>query len=291
MDPDSSSSNPTTSEAEAEAEAGGGDAAPVVPPEAEASEAIEREPTGEPASPPAEEPVASPPDEPAPAEPAAASPPDEPAPAEPAAALPDESAPAEPSATAPIIVEGAGSVEEPDLVELEPDVVRPPLPPSLRPTTAKDSRSEPLGITANLPPPSWPPKVVADLMTRKIITARQGDAIGELDACMQRFRFRHLPVVAEGMKLVGLITRTDLLHAKLGTRPDGTAAPAVDASTPAESIMRTNVVVARLDSPLSTACRVMLKNELSCLPVALEDGTLVGILTMTDFLKVVLALF
>jgi CBS domain-containing protein len=55
--------------------------------------------------------------------------------------------------------------------------------------------------------------------------------------------------------------------------------------------MRMNVVVARLDSPLSTACRVMLKNQLSCLPVALEDGTLVGILTMTDFLKVVLALF
>jgi CBS domain-containing protein len=297
MDADSPSSNVATpqaeAEAEAEAEGGGRDTAPVVPPEAEASEAIEREPApGELAPRPAEEPVASPPDEPAPAEPAGTSPPEEPAPAEPPhAALPDESAPAESPAIAPAIVERAGSIEESDLVELEPDFVRPPLPPSLRPSTAKDSRSEPLGITANLPPPSWPPKVVADLMTRKIITVRQGDPIGELDVCMQRFRFRHLPVVAEGMKLVGLITRTDLLHAKLGTRPDGTAAPPADASTPAESIMRMNVVVARLDSPLSTACRVMLKNQLSCLPVALDDGTLVGILTMTDFLKVVLALF
>jgi CBS domain-containing protein len=277
MDPDSPSSSATTSETDGD----GQDMAPVVAPEAEASPAVEREsaPVEAAASPP-EEPVVPPPPAPpaVPAEPAGAKP-------------PEETAPAESAATAPETMEVDGRGEEPEVVELEPELVTPPLPPSLRPTTAKDSTSEPLGITANLPPPSWPPKVVADLMTRKIITVRQGDPIGELDAYMQRFRFRHLPVVAEGMKLVGLITRTDLLHAKLGTRPDGTAAPPVDASTPAEAIMRMNVVVARLDSPLSTACRAMLKNQLSCLPVALEDGTLVGILTMTDFLKVVLALF
>jgi CBS domain-containing protein len=264
MNPDSPSSNATTSETEGD----GQDMAPVV--SAEATEAAAAEAAG------------SPPEEPA-----------EPAPPADLAGVkpPEESPPAAPVASAPVITEVDGRGEESDLVELEPELVRPPLPPSLRPSVAKDATSEPLGITANLPPPSWPPKVVADLMTRKIITVRQGDPIGELDVCMQRFRFRHLPVVAEGMKLVGLITRTDLLHAKLGTRPDGTAVPSVDASTPAEAIMRMNVVVARLDSPLSTACRAMLKNQLSCLPVALEDGTLVGILTMTDFLKLVLAVF
>ncbi len=181
--------------------------------------------------------------------------------------------------------------DEPELLEVEPESDQPPVPPSLRPETAKSARGKPLGITANLPPAGWPPKVAADLMTRKIITVRHNEPIGELDAYMEKFKFRHLPVVEEGMKLVGLITRTDLLHAKLGTMPDGTGAPPVDASTPAASIMRLNVVVARLDSPLQTACEVMLENQLSCLPVALEDGTLVGILTMTDFLKLALVLF
>jgi CBS domain-containing protein len=253
---------------------------------------------------PAEEPAAAPPEPasparvPAAAAEAVAAPAEEPTvPADEPAATPPE--PAAPTADAVLAAEPppaptVGQIVEPqieDAVEVEPELIHRPLPPSLRPTTAKDATTDPLGITANLPPAAWPPKVVADLMTRKIITVRHDEPIGELDAWMERFRFRHLPVVAEGMKLVGLITRTDLLHAKLGTKPDGTAVPPVDAHTPAETIMRMNVVVARLDSPLSTACRVMFDNQLSCLPVALDDGTLVGILTMTDFLKVVLALF
>ena len=54
--------------------------------------------------------------------------------------------------------------------------------------------------------------------------------------------------------------------------------------------MRNNVVIARLDSPLATACRVMLEKKLTCLPVVLEGGTLVGILTDTDLVKLSLLL-
>jgi CBS domain-containing protein len=92
------------------------------------------------------------------------------------------------------------------------------------------------------------------------------------------------------MKLLGLISRTDLLHAELGKMPDGTAAPKFDSNTKAGAIMRKNVVIARVDSPLATACRVMLEKKLACLPVVLENGTLVGILTLTDFVKLSLSL-
>ncbi|MBN1611844.1 MAG: CBS domain-containing protein [Polyangiaceae bacterium] len=178
------------------------------------------------------------------------------------------------------------SVEE---IDVEPDPVGPPLPPSLRVRTAKDSTGKPLGITSNVPPPVWPPKVAADVMTRKIITLQQDEPIGDLEANMKRFGFRHLPVVEQGMKLVGLISRTDILHARLGRLPDGSAVD-LESSTPAGRVMRKNVVVARIDTPLSTAGRVMLDKKLTCLPVALEDGTLVGVLTKSDFLKLAVAL-
>jgi CBS domain-containing protein len=187
----------------------------------------------------------------------------------------------------------ADSVDS-DVIELdaEPDSVHPPPPPSLRPRTETTAKKEPLGLTATakLPAPAWPPKVVADLMTRKIITVGQDEPIGNLEAGMQHFGFHHLPVVGPDMKLVGLISLTDLLHAQLGTTPDGKPAPTIDANTPARAIMRKNVVIARLDSPVSAACQVLLQKKLTCLPVALENGTLVGILTQRDFLKLALAL-
>ncbi len=176
-----------------------------------------------------------------------------------------------------------------EVVEVEPESLR-PLPPSLRLKSALDSTSRPLNVTSTLPSASWPPKVVADLMTRKIITVEEHEPIGNLEEWMHQFKFRHLPVVDSEMKFIGLISRTDLLHAELGKKPDGTEAPKFGGDTQAGVIMRKNVVIARLDSPLATACRVMLEKKLTCLPVVLESGTLVGIVTDTDFVRLSLML-
>jgi CBS domain-containing protein len=155
-----------------------------------------------------------------------------------------------------------------DIVEIEPGPAEPP----------------PVPLTIkSLPAPTWPPRTVGDLMTRKVITVQEHEPIGDLESWMNRFRFRHLPVVGAGVKLIGLITRTDLLHASLGAAPDGKPVPKADAQTPAYRIMNKNVVTARTDAPLTTALQVMLHEKLGCLPVVLEDNTLVGIVTDTDF--------
>ena len=176
-----------------------------------------------------------------------------------------------------------------EVIDVEPESMR-PLPPSLRLKSALDSTSRPMNVTSTLPSANWPPKVVADWMTRKIITVEEHEPVGNLEEWMQQFKFRHLPVVDSDMKFVGLISRTDLLHAELGKMPDGTEAPKLGGDTQAGVIMRKNVVIARLDSPLTTACRVMLDKKLTCLPVVLENGTLVGILTESDFVRLSLSL-
>jgi CBS domain-containing membrane protein len=192
----------------------------------------------------------------------------------------------EPANTEPVVPDSIPSSEviSAEIMDVETAPLRPP-PRSLRLKSAQDATAQPLGVTATLPAPNWPPKVVADLMTRKIITVEEHEPIGNLEECMAHYRFRHLPVVTADMKLIGLISRTDLLHAQLGRKPDGTEAPKLDSSTPASLIMRKNLVVAQLDQPLVTVCHVMLKKQLTCVPVVLQDGTLVGILTQVDFVK------
>jgi CBS domain-containing protein len=147
----------------------------------------------------------------------------------------------------------------------------------------------PMKLTTNLPTRSYPPKVVADLMTRRVIALREGEQVGELEAWMDRLRFRHVPVVGEGMKLVGLITRTDYLHAAIGVGPTGEPIEKATATTKAGAIMRKGVVTAKPDADLAMALEVMLREKIGCLPVILEDGTLVGILTETDFARLALA--
>lgn len=155
--------------------------------------------------------------------------------------------------------------------------------PGEAPAAPKSSNSvglEPVNVTS-VPAKSWPPKTVGDLMTRQLVTLREDEPVGDLERWMEQLRFHHLPVIDVQMRLVGLITRTDLLHAMV----DGAHGVNVDGGTPAGLIMRRLVVTAKPDYSLTEAVRVMLKEKLSCLPVVNDEKTLVGIVTNTDFVR------
>jgi CBS domain-containing protein len=115
-----------------------------------------------------------------------------------------------------------------------------------------------------------------------VITLRETERVGDLEAQMERFRFRHLPVVDDARRLVGLITRVDYLHAALGVGPEGQRIEKLSADTRAAEIMNRNVVTAQIDTPLLTTAQVMIREKLGCVPVILADQTLVGIVTLTD---------
>ncbi|MCC6644376.1 MAG: CBS domain-containing protein [Polyangiaceae bacterium] len=189
---------------------------------------------------------------------------------------------------------GAPSVEvsldvEPEAESLPPAsiielVAKAPPPP---PRRAGESIAPMSFVSSEAP--HWPPRVVGDVMTRKVITMGEHEPVGDLDALMDRFHFHHLPIVTAGMKLVGLITPTDYLRARLGVGPGGEAMTPADASTPAREIMRRNLVTGTPDAPLATACKVMIQQRLGCFPIIRPDGALVGIVTPSDFVRLAYA--
>jgi CBS domain-containing protein len=129
------------------------------------------------------------------------------------------------------------------------------------------------------------PDTVADLMTRKVVTVSEQDSLARAQRGMDQFHFRHLPVVSEG-KLIGLVSRSDLLHASSSFLSDKAAErDQVIHELPVEKIMQHDVVTVAPGDSLVDAARLMWQGRLGCLPVVEEDDKLLGIITPADFLK------
>jgi CBS domain-containing membrane protein len=154
----------------------------------------------------------------------------------------------------------------------------PPPPPRLR-ALANEGRP------VDLPEGAPAPRLAKDLMTRQLFTIEPDDLLERLEEMMEKFRFRHLPVV-EGNRLVGLITRSDLWH--LSSSVLSMSAPEENAilhRLTADRVMKRDCVTVSPDEPLSNVAKLIWDSRIGCVPVVEGDGTLVGILTEGDFVR------
>ncbi len=133
-------------------------------------------------------------------------------------------------------------------------------------------------------PPKEPCRAAGEveaLMTRVPVTASPEISVREVWRIMSERRFRHMPVVADGGGLLGLVTQRDLL---VTARASGGRID-FDDDRPVSELMNTNVDTVRAECCAAEAARHMLRTKRSCLPVVDEEGALVGILTEADYLR------
>lgn len=117
---------------------------------------------------------------------------------------------------------------------------------------------------------------IEQLMTTGVIAVRDSDTVSKADHEMRQADIRHLPVIDEGHRVVGILSNRDLartLAAHHGTKRVG-------------AVMTREVLTVRPETPAFRAAEVMRDRKLGALPVVGEDGVLVGIVTETDFLGV-----
>ena len=135
------------------------------------------------------------------------------------------------------------------------------------------------------------PVLVSDIMTRDVVTLYEEENLERLQEGMDRFGFRHLPVV-DGDKLVGLVTHRDLLRAAVSILEPGRATreQVYESGVFVAQIMTRNPATVRPDAPLAEAAKLLRDNKFGCLPVTEADGKLVGIITEADFVALVLHL-
>jgi len=127
--------------------------------------------------------------------------------------------------------------------------------------------------------------LVRDFMTTPATSLQSDARLLDAALAMRRSGFRHLPIT-EGEKLVGIITERDINRyapSLLGNISQEEY-NAIFENTPLERVMTKDPMAVTPDTPVAQVVTTLHNKKLGCMPVV-EDGRLVGIITVTDMLK------
>lgn len=131
--------------------------------------------------------------------------------------------------------------------------------------------------------------IIADRMKKNPATATPDMSISEASAKMKAEKVHRLPVLDDDRHLVGVISEKDILLAA--------PSPASTLSTyeinyllsklKVKNIMSRNPVTITRETTIEEAVRLMVENDLSCLPI-MDNGYLSGIVSKSDLFKILL---
>ena len=132
-------------------------------------------------------------------------------------------------------------------------------------------------------------ELVRDWMSRDVITVTPETPLPDADRLMVSHVIRRLPVVDSKGRLVGIVTYGDIRSA----RPSRVTSLSiwelnylVNRLKVAEIMTRQPITVSQ-DATIGEAAQLMLKNMISGLPVLDNQGNLVGIITESDIIRLV----
>ncbi len=129
--------------------------------------------------------------------------------------------------------------------------------------------------------------IVGPFMTSEVVTVEMDDSLLAIREIFNHVKFRHLLVV-DGQKLVGVISDRDLLGAiptsflnTLSEKERDT----ISLNKRAHQIMSRNLITVDVETSIEKASNLLLKNNISCLPVISPQGDIEGVVTWKDILK------
>lgn len=128
---------------------------------------------------------------------------------------------------------------------------------------------------------------VKDYMTRHPIMIEPEKRVTEAQKLMSENKIRHLPVVGDGKRLIGMVTRT-----RLQIPPDRLSSLNIWEITRLLSSLRVRDVMLKggdlktitPDATIEEAADLMIRYKIGGLPVV-ENGIVVGVITETDLLR------
>ena len=114
-----------------------------------------------------------------------------------------------------------------------------------------------------------------DIMSSPVFSLNENSAIADAQKIFSEHKYRHIPVISNSGKLVGIISDRDFVGS-VGSK-----------SGKISDYMITNILTARPQTEIKAIAEVMIEHRIGCLPILDERATLVGILTRSDILRAI----
>jgi len=130
---------------------------------------------------------------------------------------------------------------------------------------------------------------VGSRMVREVKTLEEEDTLRTAISRLRQNRIRQIPVVS-GKKVVGILTDRDLRQASMldillpNMCPEKEVLEQRLDNIPVKEIMTREVITVSPDDIIEDAAKILRDNKIGGLPVV-EQGELVGIITVSDILK------
>ena len=119
---------------------------------------------------------------------------------------------------------------------------------------------------------------VKDVMEPNVYFLNDEDTILHASKLMKEEKIRNLPDVDKNKKLVGLITLREIIET-IFHNPD-------QISVRSAMLQQEQMTCVKPDTSLKDAIEIMTANKFGCLPVIVNNGKLLGIISEANLLKV-----
>ncbi|MBM3699488.1 MAG: CBS domain-containing protein [Actinobacteria bacterium] len=150
-------------------------------------------------------------------------------------------------------------------------------------------------------------KLVKDVMTKKVITARKDTSVGELSKILLKNNITGVPVVDEEGVLQGMVTDADIITEDIEPIFPLFFDPLIVSyafmenfekykkdikeylNIKVEEIMTRRVKTVKKDTTVSDTVKILVKDRINRIPVVDENNKVIGIVARADILKSMLS--
>lgn len=127
---------------------------------------------------------------------------------------------------------------------------------------------------------------VSEIMRREVVTVTVGEKLDLTQDLMNLGRVRHLPVLDDEQRVIGIVSHRDLLAAAMTQVLDfdATSRRTFLRSIEVGEVMAKEVATVGPDARLADVARILVECKIGCVPVLGAHGELLGLVTETDLI-------
>ncbi len=131
--------------------------------------------------------------------------------------------------------------------------------------------------------------VAQDIMASPVVTLPITASLDQAWELVKEKRFRHIPIQSRNGALVGILSDRDLSRGTVESVRTGIKGSAYLAKMSIESYVSHPVLVAAPEATLLAIARVLLEERIGAIPVVSEEKELLGMITRSDILRVIVS--